>query len=75
MKLHPYKIRSYQLLTTRSMEARVKFCKTITAMFESGDIDENEIVVFSDEAHFWLNATSINKIIGFGVRKIPIFPY
>ena len=36
------------------MEARGKFCKTITEMFESGEIDENKIV-FSDEAHFWLN--------------------
>ena len=70
LKLHLCKITSYQLLT-RSMEARVKFCKTITEMFESGEIDENKIV-FSDEAHFWLNM-SINKIIGFWVRKIPIF--
>ena len=36
------------------MEARIKFCKTITAMFESNKIEENKIV-FSDEAHFWLN--------------------
>ena len=36
------------------MEARVKFCKIITEMFESGEIDENKIV-FSDEAHFRLN--------------------
>ena len=36
------------------MEARVKFCKTTTEMFESGEIDENKIV-FSDEDHFWLN--------------------
>ncbi|XP_024937932.1 uncharacterized protein LOC112493941 [Cephus cinctus] len=43
-----------ELLKTRCMEARVKFCKTITEMFESGEIDENKIV-FSDEAHFWLN--------------------
>ena len=31
------------------MEARVQFRKTITEMFESGEIDENKIV-FSDEA-------------------------
>ena len=36
------------------MEARVKFCKTITEMFESDEIDENKIV-FSVKAHFWLN--------------------
>ena len=41
------------------MEARVKFYKTITEMFESGEIDENKIV-FSDEAHFWLNGY-VNK--------------
>ena len=29
------------------METRVKFYKTITEMFESGEIDENKIV-FSD---------------------------
>ena len=54
LKLHPYKIKTHQLLTTKSMEARVKFCKTITEMFESGEMDENKIV-FSEEAHFWLN--------------------
>ena len=41
------------------MEARVKFCKTITQMFESGGIDENKIV-FSSEAHFWWNGY-VNK--------------
>ena len=54
MKLHLYKITTHQLLTTKSEEARVKFSKTITEMFESGEIDENKIV-FSDEDHFWLN--------------------
>ena len=56
------------------MEARVKFCKTITEMFESGEIHENKIV-FSDEDDFLLNGSSINKIISFGVRKILKFPY
>ena len=41
------------------MEARVRFCKTITDMFESSEIDGNKIV-FSDEAHFWLNGY-VNK--------------
>ena len=59
LQLHPYKITTHQLLTIKSMEARVKFCKTITEMFESGEIDENKIV-FSDEAHFWLNGY-VNK--------------
>ena len=36
------------------MEARIKFCNTITEMFESDEIDENKIV-FSDEANFLLN--------------------
>ena len=39
LKLHSYKITTHQFLTTKSMEARVKFCK----------------IVFSGEAHFWLN--------------------
>ena len=39
---------------------RVKFGKTITEMFESGEIDENKIV-FSDEAHFSLNGY-VNKL-------------
>ena len=51
LKLRPCKITTHQLCTTKSMEARIKFCKTITEMFESGEIDENKIV-FSDEAHF-----------------------
>ena len=41
------------------MEARIKFCKTITEMFESGEIDENKIVL-SDEAYFLLNGY-VNK--------------
>ena len=36
------------------MVTGVKFCKTITEMFESGEIDENKID-FSNYAHFWLN--------------------
>ena len=60
LKLHPYRITTHQLLTTKSMEARVKFCKTITEMFVSGEIDENKIV-FSDEAHFSLNGY-VNKL-------------
>ena len=28
------------------MAARVKFCKTISEMFESGEIDENKIVLY-----------------------------
>ena len=59
LKLYPYKITTHQLLITKYMEARVKFCKTITEMFESGEIDENKIV-FSDETHFWLNGY-VNK--------------
>ena len=71
LNVHLYEITTHQLLTKKSMEASGKFCKTITEMFESGEIDENKIV-FSDKAYFWL---SIKKMIGFGVRKIPIFPY
>ena len=59
LKLHPYKITTHQLLTTRSMETRVKFCKIITEMFESSEIDESKIV-FSDEVYFWLNGY-VNK--------------
>ena len=56
------------------METRVKFYKTITEMFESGEIDENKIV-FPDETHFWLNGYVNKQNYRFGVRKIPIFPY
>ena len=45
LKLHPYKITTPQLLTTKSMKARVKFCKTIAEMFKSGEIHENKIVL------------------------------
>ena len=44
LKLHPYKITTHQLLTTKSMGARVIFCKTIIETFESGEIVENRIV-------------------------------
>ena len=54
LKLHSYEITTHQLLETKSMEARVKFCKTITEMSDSGEIDGNKII-FSDEAHFWLD--------------------
>ena len=54
LKLLSYKITTHQLLITKSMEARVKFCKNIREMFDSSETDENKIV-FSDEAHFWLN--------------------
>ena len=43
LKLHPYKITTHQLLTTKSMEARLKFRKTITETFESGEIDEKKM--------------------------------
>ena len=54
LKLHACKTTTHQLLTTKSMEARVKFCKIITEMFESGEI------VFYDEAHCWFNGY-VNK--------------
>ena len=44
--LHPYKLTTHQLLTTKYLKACVKFCKTITEMFESGEIDGNIIVFF-----------------------------
>ena len=59
LKLYPYKITTHELLTTKSVETRVKFCKTITEMFESGELDENKIVC-SVEANFWLNGY-VNK--------------
>lgn len=41
------------------MEKRVEFCKVITDMFESEGLDEKQII-FTDEAHFWLNGY-VNK--------------
>ncbi|XP_039312912.1 uncharacterized protein LOC120356866 isoform X1 [Solenopsis invicta] len=51
IKLHPYKITTHQLLTEKAMEKRVEFCKVITNMFESEELDEKQII-FTDEAHF-----------------------
>ena len=51
------------------MEAGVKFCKTITEMLESGEINEKKLFFFG-----WMDM-SINKIIGFGVQEILIFLY
>ena len=43
LKLHPYRITTHQLLTTKFMEARVKFCKTVTKMVESGEMDKKKL--------------------------------
>ena len=59
LNMHPYKISSYQLLSERSMGQRVKFCKTITGMFEDRELDE-KLIIFTDEAHFYLNGY-VNK--------------
>ena len=56
------------------MKVRVKFYKTITEMFESGEIDENKIV-FSDEAHFWLNGYVNKQNYRFWGSVNPISPY
>lgn len=44
IKLHPYKITTHQLLTEKAMEKRVEFCKVITDMFESEELDEKQII-------------------------------
>ena len=59
LNMHPYKISSHQLLSERSMGQRVKFCKTITGMFEDRELDE-KLIIFIDEAHFYLNGY-VNK--------------
>ena len=74
LKLHACKTTTHQLLTTKSMEARVKFCKIITEMFESGEIDENKLF-FPMRLIVGSMDMSINEIIVFGAREIPIFPY
>ena len=42
----------------------------ICGMFESGEIDENKIV-FSDEAHFWLNGYVNKQNCQFWAKKNP----
>ena len=56
------------------MEVRVKFCKTITEMFESGEIDENKIV-FSGGAYFWLNGYVNKQNYRFWGTENTIFQY
>ncbi|KYQ46828.1 hypothetical protein ALC60_14161, partial [Trachymyrmex zeteki] len=52
LKMHPYKITTYQLLIERARTKCVEFSKTINVMFE--ELDE-KLIIFTDEAHFWLN--------------------
>ena len=59
LNVHPYKISSHQLLSKHSMGQRVKFCKTITGMFKDRELDE-KLIIFTDEAHFYLNGY-VNK--------------
>ena len=59
LNMHLYKISSHQLLSEHSMGKRLKFCKTITGMFEDKELDE-KLISFTDKAHFYLNGY-INK--------------
>ncbi|KYQ49082.1 hypothetical protein ALC60_11852, partial [Trachymyrmex zeteki] len=54
LKMHPYKITTYQLLIERARTKHVEFCKTINVMFEDGELDE-KLIIFTGRAHFWLN--------------------
>ena len=47
LNMHPYKISSHQLLFERFMGQHVKFCKTITGMFEDRELDE-KLIIFTD---------------------------
>ena len=46
-------------MTLFAMEERVDFCKTMTGMFEEGELNE-KLEIFIDEAHFCLNG-DVNK--------------
>ena len=59
LNMRPYKISSHQLLSERSIGQRVKFCQTITEMFEDRELHE-KFIIFTDEAHFYLNGY-VNK--------------
>ena len=44
LKLHPFKILHYQFLTENTMAKRLDFFKTISRMFENGELDEKLII-------------------------------
>ena len=59
LKLHPFKMSTHQMLTQAAMTKQVEFPKQMLQMFDDEEIDPDRIV-FSDEAHFWLNGY-VNK--------------
>jgi len=52
--IFPYKIQIGQPLTEQSCEKRYEFCTQVDAMIDDNEIDPANII-FTDEAHFWLN--------------------
>jgi hypothetical protein len=59
VKLYPYKIQMFQLLTSHHIEKRLAFGRRMLRWLERGKLDPSKIW-FSDEAHFWLTG-HVNK--------------
>ena len=54
------------------MEKPVDSYKTITGMFEEGELNEKLIIFTVEHIFAWMDVW-INRIIGFGTRKISEF--
>lgn len=55
-ELHPYKVAIRELLEERDRIQRKFFCDTIKQLLVREDEEFHEKrIIFSDEAHFWLN--------------------
>lgn len=60
LKLFPYKLQVYQRLSDDAMIRRFNFAADMLELIDSKQIDPNKII-FSDEAHFWLDGYVNNQ--------------
>jgi len=61
LKMHPYKVQCLQFLSDNAKLARKSFCQNLCSKISNNEIDiDAEKIIFSDEAHFWLNGY-VNK--------------
>lgn len=70
LKFHPYKVSVHQALNEQHMARRVKFCTSIYAKLEDKTID-HEKIIFSDEAHFYLDGYVNKQNMRFWAKENP----
>lgn len=54
LNLHPYKVQMLQRIDQASEEKRMQFATDFCELIDTGKVDINKII-FTDEAHFWLD--------------------